>query len=74
MSYVFAIFLLLILAALAAAGFFLVRPREQDDSQEPKVSNVTKALTVRICLSVLLFLCLLLSWKMGWIKPTGIPR
>jgi hypothetical protein len=20
-----------------------------------------------------LFLCILLSWKMGWIRPTGIP-
>jgi hypothetical protein len=24
-------------------------------------------------ISVVLFLCILLSWKMGWIKPTGIP-
>lgn len=72
MSYFLAIFLIFILAALAAAGFFLVRQRPDEESAEPKVSNVTKALTVRIGLSVFLFLCLLLSWKMGWIKPTGI--
>jgi hypothetical protein len=74
MGYFLAIFLLFVLAALAAAGFFLVRPRPEEDSNEPKVSNVTKALTIRIGLSVVLFLCLLISWKMGWIKPTGIPR
>jgi hypothetical protein len=22
---------------------------------------------------VVLFLCILISWKMGWIRPTGIP-
>jgi phosphotransferase system glucose/maltose/N-acetylglucosamine-specific IIC component len=73
MSYFLAIFLLLILAALAAAGFFLVRQRPDDEDNQPKVSNITKALTVRIGLSVFLFLCILISWKMGWIKPTGIP-
>lgn len=72
MSYFLAIFLVFILAALAAAGFFLVRQRPEDESGEPKVNNVTKALTIRIGLSVFLFVCLLVSWKMGWIKPTGI--
>jgi hypothetical protein len=31
------------------------------------------ALAFRIGLSVVLFACVLLSWKMGWIHPTGIP-
>jgi hypothetical protein len=22
---------------------------------------------------VVLFLCILISWKMGWLRPTGIP-
>ena len=77
MSYFLVLFLLLILAALAAAGFFLVRGQSEDDadkSSKPQVSNITKALTIRIGLSVVLFLCILISWKLGWIQPTGIPR
>ena len=31
------------------------------------------ALALRVGLSILLFLCILLAWKMGWINPTGIP-
>jgi hypothetical protein len=23
--------------------------------------------------SIVLFICVLVSWKMGWIQPTGIP-
>jgi hypothetical protein len=34
---------------------------------------MARALTVRIGLSVLLFLCLLLSWKLGYIQPGGLP-
>jgi hypothetical protein len=34
---------------------------------------MARALTVRIGLSVLLFLFILLSYKLGWIQPTGIP-
>lgn len=74
MSYFLGIFLITVLAALAAAGFFLVKGRTDEDDGTPRVSNVTKALTVRIALSVALFLCLLIAWKMGWIKPTGLPR
>ncbi len=40
---------------------------------KPKSSNMMRALAVRVGLSVLLFLCILLSYWMGWIRPTGIP-
>jgi hypothetical protein len=53
-----------ILAALAAAGFFMLR-----NKRGPR--NMARALTVRISVSVVLFLFILLSWKMGWIEPTG---
>ena len=55
-----------ILAALAAAGFFMLR-----NKRGPR--NMARALTVRIGVSVALFLFILLSWYMGWVRPTGIP-
>jgi hypothetical protein len=33
---------------------------------------MARALAVRVGLSVLLFLCILISYKLGWIQPTGI--
>ena len=35
--------------------------------------NMARALTVRIGLSVLLFVCLLAAWKLGYIQPGGLP-
>jgi hypothetical protein len=35
-------------------------------------NKMARALALRIGFSVLLFLCILISWKMGWIEPTGI--
>ncbi len=34
---------------------------------------MARALTVRVLLSVVLFVCLLLAWKLGYIQPTGLP-
>ena len=59
-----AIALVGILAALAAAGFFMLR-------NKAGTRQMARALTVRISVSVALFLLILLSWKMGWIEPTG---
>ena len=38
-----------------------------------KTGGMVRALTVRIGLSVLLFLCILLAWKLGYIQPGGLP-
>jgi hypothetical protein len=35
-------------------------------------TRMVKALTVRVALSVGLFLLLLLSWQAGWIEPHGM--
>ena len=35
--------------------------------------TMARALTLRIGLSIALFLFILLSWFMGWIQPTGLP-
>lgn len=72
MTYAIALFLFAILACLAAAGFFLLRkPDASHDAQDSR--RMAKALTWRIVLSVVLFVCLLLAWKLGYIQPTGLP-
>ncbi|MCX8519916.1 MAG: twin transmembrane helix small protein [Rhodoferax sp.] len=70
MSYLVALAFLFILASLAAALFFMLRG---GGTQAPEKSKrMARALALRIGLSVLLFVCILLSWKLGWIHPTGI--
>jgi Protein of unknown function (DUF2909) len=77
MGYFIALFLLLIIASLASAGFFMLRRPPEDASQKDtpaaKKRGMARALTARISLSVALFLIVLLSWQMGWIQPTGLP-
>jgi hypothetical protein len=78
MGYFIALFILLIIASLAAAGVFMLR-RPQDDAASKALCNpnakrnMVRALSFRIGLSVVLFLCVLASYKMGWIQPTGLP-
>jgi len=75
MKVVIVVALIGVLAALASAGFFMLRkPSDKgpDDAQPPD-KRMARALAVRIGLSVALFLFILLAWKLGWISPTGIP-
>ena len=59
-----------ILGALVMAGVFMMRDGRDG---KPKSGNMMRALAVRVGLSVLLFVCILLSYWLGWIQPTGIP-
>ena len=59
-----------ILGALAFAGVAMVRGKES--AGQAKKPTMMRALAVRVGLSVALFLCILLSYKLGWIQPTGI--
>ncbi|MBW9333050.1 MULTISPECIES: twin transmembrane helix small protein [Herbaspirillum] len=65
MKIVVAIAFLLILASLASALVFLMRDKG-------KSNRTVQALTLRVGFSVALFLFILLSYKLGWIQPTGI--
>lgn len=58
-------FIFFILLALGSALFSLIRHKEAS-------TRTVRALTIRILLSVALFLLLLLSVKMGWIHPHGV--
>lgn len=58
--------LLLILASLGQALFFLVRDQGRGD-------RTVRALTWRIGLSLMLFLCLMAGFWLGWIPAGGRP-
>ena len=70
MKFLIALAFVAILAALAYAGLSMVRDSSDAKTKTP---NMMRALALRVGLSVLLFLCLLLSYRLGWINPTGIP-
>jgi hypothetical protein len=63
-----------ILASLGTALFFMMRTGRDTQSDETKGRRMARALAIRVGLSVVLFVCLLLAWKLGYIQPTGLPR
>jgi hypothetical protein len=65
-----AIAFIAILGSLGSALFFMMRGGKDDKA---KGDNMARALAFRVGFSILLFLCLLIAWKLGWIQPTGIP-
>lgn len=69
MKTVMVVMLVLVIAALASAGLFMLRGRDGKSDER----QMARALAVRVGLSVALFLFVLLSWAMGWIKPGGLP-
>ncbi len=69
MQYLIALAFVAILASLGAALYFMMK--DGRDGQA-KTSNMARALAFRVGFSILIFLCVLLAWKFGWIQPTGI--
>ena len=59
-----------VLGALGGAGVFMLRKGKDGDRRGKQMA---RALAMRVGLSVALFLFILLSWYMGWVKPGGIP-
>ncbi len=70
MTYLVALTFIAILTSLGAALFFMMK--DGTDGKR-KTSNMARALAFRVGFSVLLFLCILIAWKLGYIQPTGIP-
>ena len=56
----------LILGSLFSGLYFVMKDKG-------KSNRAVNALSFRIGFSILLFLFILFSYKMGWIHPTGIP-
>jgi hypothetical protein len=71
MKYLVILAFVAILGSLGSALFFMMRGgTAQDDKRRGR--NMARALAFRIGFSILLFLCILLGWKLGYIHPTGI--
>jgi CHASE2 domain-containing sensor protein len=59
-----------ILGALAWAGVAMLRGGRKEGF---KGGDMMRALAVRVAVSVLLFVCIMIAWALGWIHPTGLP-
>jgi uncharacterized protein YacL len=60
--------LLAIAASLGLALFSLLKAKSDNADR----TKIVKALTIRIGLSIFLFVFLIICFLMGWIKPHGI--
>jgi hypothetical protein len=70
MKYLVVLAFIAIIASLGSALYFMMRDGQDG---KPKTSNMARALAFRVGFSILLFVCILLAWKFGYIQPTGIP-
>jgi Mn2+/Fe2+ NRAMP family transporter len=70
MKIVIVVALVAIILALAMAGRAMLN--DGRDGQA-KSNRMARALAWRVGLSIALFLFILLSWKLGWIQPRGVP-
>ncbi len=59
--------LVAIVGSLGSALFHLSRGKGEEDSRK-----MARSLTVRIGLSLALFILLMLAWRAGYIQPTGL--
>lgn len=58
-----------IIAALVSAGVYMLR----GGTDRARAGHMARALAWRVGLSVLLFVCILVAYKLDWIQPTGLP-
>jgi hypothetical protein len=74
MKILVAIAFVAILLSLGSALLYMMKGNAPPvEGHAPKKGNMATALAFRVGLSIVLFICVLISWKMGWIQPTGIP-
>lgn len=59
-----------IIGSLAWALYFMMKG---GPGGKARSGNMVRALALRVGLSILLFVCILLAWKFGYIQPTGVP-
>ncbi len=69
MKFIVAIAFFAILASLGSALVFMMRKGRHGKTQS---SQMVRALGLRVGISIVLFLCILVSWHFGLIQPTGI--
>ena len=62
--------LIAIVGALIVAGISMIRDGRDG---KPKTNAMMRALALRVGISIALFVCILAAYKLGWIRPTGLP-
>jgi hypothetical protein len=65
MKILVAIAFILILGSLGSALFYLMRDKG-------KSNRTVRALAMRVGFSIMLFVLILVAWRLGYIQPTGI--
>ncbi|MBB6560110.1 hypothetical protein HNP48_002782 [Acidovorax soli] len=73
MKYLVVLAFIAILASLASALFFMMRGGKDASDDKAKGRRMARALALRVGLSIVLFLCILVAWQLGYIQPTGLP-
>jgi Protein of unknown function (DUF2909) len=81
MTFLIALAFIAIIASLAAALFFMMRggskdpnaPVDSGTNAAERNKGMARALAVRVGVSVVLFICVLLAWQLGYIQPHGLP-
>lgn len=75
MTYLVIVAFAAIIGSLIAALVFMMRGGAQGDDQNavPRKNHMARALAFRVGFSILLFVVVLLSYRMGWIHPSGLP-
>jgi Protein of unknown function (DUF2909) len=73
MTYIAIFGFIAILGSLATALFFMLKGggKNKQDGKS-KANSMARALAFRVGFSILLFICVLIAWKLGYIHPTGI--
>lgn len=61
---------LAIIGSLGVALYFMLQDGRNGTA---KTNHMARALAFRVGFSLLLFVCVLIAWKLGYIHPTGIP-
>lgn len=72
MSYFALVAFIAIIGSLGAALYFMLRGGMDADGKT-RPNHMPRALAIRVGLSIALFLCILIGWKLGYLHPTGIP-
>lgn len=70
MKILIALAFIAIIASLGAALLYMMHGDPEDNRTSG--SRMVNALAIRVGLSILLFVCLLLAYKFGYIQPTGL--
>ena len=71
MKYLVLLAFIAIIGSLGSALFFMMRDGQDG---KPKTNNMARALAFRVGFSILLFVCILVAWKLGYIQPTRHSR